>query len=65
MLLGIKDIIIVTYKTQAEEQGFFLVPWMWNQLLYSILVDVQYALELSYKGYWFYARREFQVFWGI
>lgn len=65
MLLGIKYIIIVTYKTQAEEQGFFLVPWMWNQLLYSILVDVQYALELSYKGYWFYARREFQAFWGI
>lgn len=65
MLLGIKDIIIVTYKTQAEEQGFFLVPWMWNQLLYSILLDVQYALELSYKGYWFYARREFQAFWGI
>lgn len=23
MLLDIKDIVIVTYKTQAEEQGFF------------------------------------------
>lgn len=64
MLLDIKDIVIVTYKTQAEEQGF-LILWMGSQLLFSILLHVQYALELSYKGYWFYARREFQAFWGL
>lgn len=39
---------------------FFLILWMWSQLLYSILLHAQCALELSYK-----ARREFQAFWGL